>query len=122
MLLCWFLYIYRHRLVEHLTQCFLNLESSSKWHSIFLIASHHIYGKTLLSLFSSLTLNVLTYPLILGIIKANGLITLSKYHVKYLQLVFALINFEITILSKLNSLFFIAFLQHKTFLLLLLSL
>ena len=50
------------------------------------------------SLCPSLTLNVLAYPLILGIIKTNGLIALSKYSIKYLELVFVSINFEITIL------------------------
>ena len=48
-------------------------------------------------MFTSLTLNVLTYPLILGVIKTNGLMVLSKYPIKYLQLVFVLTNFEITI-------------------------
>ena len=57
----------------------------------------------------SLTSYVLTYPLILGNIKTNGLITLSKYPIKYLQLVFVLINFEITILSTLTSQTFIGF-------------
>ena len=51
----------------------------------------------------SLTLNVLTYPLILGIIKTDGLIALYKSPIKYLELVFALTNFEITILSTLTS-------------------
>ena len=36
----------------------------------------------------SSTLNVSTYPLVLGIIKTNGLIALSKYSIKYLELVF----------------------------------
>ena len=66
----------------------------------------------------SLTLNVLTYPPILGIIKTNGLIALSKYPIKYLELVFALSNFEATILSTLTSQTFIGLLQHKNFLLL----
>ena len=44
----------------------------------------------------SLTLNVLKYLLILGIIKANGLTALSKYPIKYLELDFVLTNFEIT--------------------------
>ena len=56
-----------------------------------------------LSLFPSLTLNVLTYLVILGISKTNGLLTLSKYAIKYLELVFVLINFEIAILSTLTS-------------------
>ena len=58
----------------------------------------------LLSLFpSSLTLNVLAYPLILGIMKTNGLIALSKYPIQYLELVFVLNYFEITIFSTLTS-------------------
>ena len=36
----------------------------------------------------SSTLNVSTYPLVLGIIKTNGLIALSKYSIKYVELVF----------------------------------
>ena len=34
----------------------------------------------------SSTLNVLSYPLILGIIKTNGLVTLSKNPIKYSEL------------------------------------
>ena len=45
--------------------------------------------------FDSLNLNVLTYPLILDIIKTNGLIVLSKYPLKYLELVFFLTNSEV---------------------------
>ena len=72
-----------------------------------------------LSLFTSLALNDLTYPLILGNIKTNDLITLSKYSIKHLELVFVLTNFEITILSTLTSEKCIG-LNHKIFLLLLL--
>ena len=37
----------------------------------------------------SLTLNVIRYPLILGIIKTNGLIALSNFiPIKYLEVVF----------------------------------
>ena len=39
-------------------------------------------------MFLSPTLNVSTYPIILGITKTNGLISLSKYPVKYLELDF----------------------------------
>ena len=46
-------------------------------------ASHRQKGINLL--FPSLTLNVLTYPLILGIIKTIGLIALSKYPIKNKQ-------------------------------------
>ena len=56
-----------------------------------------------LLLFLSLTLDVSTYPLILGNIETNGLITLSKYPTNYLELVFVSTNFEITILSTLTS-------------------
>ena len=52
-------------------------------------------------LFPSLTLNVLTYPLVLGIIKTNSLIVLSKYPIKCLELVFLLTNFEIYMI-KIN--------------------
>ena len=47
--------------------------------------------------------NLLTYLLTLDNIKTNGLITLSKYLIKYLELNFVSINFEITILSTLTS-------------------
>ena len=57
----------------------------------------------LLFISPSLTLNVLTYPLILGIIKTNGLIALSKYAIHELELVFVLNNFEMTIFSALSS-------------------
>ena len=72
--------------------CFSNSLSSSIWKDINLL---------FLSLNPSLTpsLHVLTYPLILGIRKSNSLIALSEYPIKYLELVFILTNFEITILS-----------------------
>ena len=54
-------------------------------------------------------LNAPTYPFILVIITTNGQISLSKYLIKYLQLVFLLTNFEITILSTLTFKFFISF-------------
>ena len=53
------------------------------------------------SLSLSLTLNVLTYPLILDNIKTNGLITLFKYQMKYLELFFVSANFEMTILLNI---------------------
>ena len=56
----------------------------------------------LLSLSQSLTLNVSPYQLILGVIKINGLIALSDCPIKYLELVFILTNFEITISSTLT--------------------
>ena len=61
----------------------------------------------LLSLCSSLTLNVLTYPLTLGIIKTNGLIALSNFiTIKYLELVFVLNNFIIILITILSTLTF----------------
>ena len=67
-------------------------------------------------------LKCLKYPLILVNIKTNGVITLSKYLIKYLELVFVSTNFEMTIFSTLKSQIFIGFLQHKFFLLLILLL
>ena len=55
--------------------------------------------KNLLLLF--LTLNVLTYPLVLGKIKSNGLNIQWRLH-------FVLTNFEITMLSLLTFQIFIA--------------
>ena len=104
-----FLYMYSHQIAL----CFSNIISPSirKYTNLLF-----------LSLSPSLTLNVLTYPLILGIIKINGLMSLSIYPVKYLELDFVLTNFKITILLIITSQVFIGFLQQKTFLLLLLSL
>ena len=67
-----------------------------------------------LSLSSSLTLNVLKHPPILGIIKTKGLIALSKYPIQFWN------NY----ISNINILSFCSFffLEHKIFLLLLLSL
>ena len=56
-----------------------------------------------LSLFATLSLNFLTYPLILGNTKTKDLINLSKYPTKYLELVFVSTNFEINILPTLIS-------------------
>ena len=72
-----------------------------------------------LSLSPSLSLNVLTYPHILGNIKTNGLITSSKYSIKDLELFFVSVKFEIIISSK--SQIFIVFLHQKILILLLLS-
>ena len=55
----------------------------------------------------SLILNVLIYTLIFGIIKTNGHIALAKYPIKYLELLFTLISFEITILPTLTTQTFI---------------
>ena len=46
-----------------------------------------------LFLFLSLPLNVLTYPFILGNTRTNGLVTSSKYPIKYLELFFVSTNF-----------------------------
>ena len=93
---------------------------------IFVIACHqHLYRNTsyflFLSLSPSLTLKVLTYPLIIANIKANSLITSSKYPIKYLKLIFVSINFETTILLTLTSQILIGILHDKIPLILLLS-
>ena len=67
------------------------------------------------------SLKVLTYPLILGNMKSNGLITSSKYPFRYLGLLFVSINFVTTILSISPSKFLLVFLHHKIPFLLLLS-
>ena len=62
---------------------------------------------------------IIIYSLMLGIIKTNSRMYLSKYPIKYLESVFVLTNFEITTLSTLTSQIITDFfLQHKTFLLL----
>ena len=48
------------------------------------------FRKDILLLFFSL--KVLTHPLILGAIKTNGLITSSKYPLKYLELFQLILN------------------------------
>ena len=119
MLLFWFLYTL-HRLVKHSVQFFLNLQFQSKWSHTSLMAYHHLYGINIL--FSSLTLNGLTclslnvYPLILVNIK-NGLLTLSKYRIKYLKLIFVSTYFEMTIsLTSTSQIFIRSFLHHKVLL------
>ena len=73
-------------------------------------------------MFLSSTLNILKYPLILGIIKTNGHIASSIFiPIKYLELVFVLTNFEIAKLSTLTFQILVGFLHHQTFLLLVLS-
>ena len=69
----------------------------------------------LLSLSPPLTLKVLTNPLILGNTKTNDLVTLSKYSIKYLELVFAVTNFGITILSTITSQIYFGFLEQWIF-------
>ena len=66
----------------------------------------------LLSLSPPLTLKVLTNPLILGNTKTNDLVTLSKYSIKCLELVFAVTNFGITILSTITSQIYFGFLEQ----------
>ena len=56
---------------------------------------------------SWIELNVLTYQQIFGIMKTNGLITLFKYPIKYLELVPVLINIKLSILSILTSQIFV---------------
>ena len=69
-----------------------------KWIFTFLIDFHRVYPMTLLK-----------YLLILGNIKTNGVITSSKYRIKYLELFNVSINFYITILSTSTSQIFIGF-------------
>ena len=54
-------------------------------------------------------MTLLKYLLILGNIKTNGVITSSKYRIKYLELFNVSINFYITILSTSTSQIFIGF-------------
>ena len=49
--LFWFLYICHQRLVKQLVLYFLSLQSQSKQLFTFLIASHHLYGKTVIFVF-----------------------------------------------------------------------
>ena len=113
MLIFCLLYIYHHRLVEHLIQYVLSLQSYSKWFYVFSNSFSSSIQKDInllfLSLFSSSAWNALTYLLPLGNIKTNGLITLSNYPIKYLELVFVSTYFEMTILSTLTSGFFFFF-------------
>ena len=76
MFLFWFSYICHHRLVKHRIQYFLSLQSLL-FFNIFVIIFHRLYGKTLTYWFYLQLLNVLTYPLILGIIKTNGVIAVK---------------------------------------------
>ena len=79
---------------------FSNNLSSPIWKDINLLFS---------SLFPSYTLIVSTYALILCNIKSNGLKNSPNCSIKYLELFFVSIKFEITVLSTLTSqLFFFA--------------
>ena len=53
--------------------------------------------------FTIFSLKVLTYTLILGNIKTNGLITTTKNPLVYYEIFFIPIKFEVTILSTLTS-------------------
>ena len=82
-----------------LTHFFSNSFSSSMQKEISLL---------FLSLFSSWNLNVLKYPFVLGNIKTNGFITLTKYPIKYLELTFVSANFEMTTSLFYKQFFFSA--------------
>ena len=69
--------------------CFCNSFSSSMRNGINLL---------LLFLSSTLSLNVSTYPWVLGNINTYGFIASSRYPIKHLNLLFISINFEMTIL------------------------
>ena len=66
-----------------------------------------------LFLSTSLTLSVLISLLIWGNVDTNNFITLYKYPIKYLELLFVSTNFEVAILLKSPSQVFIVFLHHK---------
>ena len=103
-----FIYNFYHGLVKHLIHYFFKIfylsPNTFQSKHIFLLAFHHLYGKALIYCF-------LIYPLILGIIKTNGLVYLSEYPIKYLELVSVLINFGITILSRLTFQIFMGFFE-----------
>ena len=78
-----------------LTKCKFTVKHSSfKMLVVFLLIFVADTKKTFVYNFVA-PLNVLTHPLILGIIKTNILTALSEYPIKYLELVFVSINFEI---------------------------
>ena len=55
----------------------------------------------------------LIYPIILDNIKSNALITLSKYPIKYSELVFLSFNFATNMLSILNTKYLLDVLQRN---------
>ena len=55
----------------------------------------------------------LIYPIILDNTKSNALITLSKYPIKYSELVFLSFNFAANMLSILNPKYLLDFLQYN---------
>ena len=83
MLLFWFSYIYHHRVVKHLIQYLIEFNTSilvqTALYFFNSFSSSIRKGIKLLFLYlsSSLILNVLTYPLILGNIKINGQLYLN---------------------------------------------
>ena len=98
-LLFWFLYIYHHRLVKHSTLQNLIYFNSS------ILAQLSPYSP----------LNVLTYPLILGIIKFNSLIALYESSNKMVRIGFVSTNCEITVSSASTSQIFIRMFAAKNF-------
>ena len=86
--LFWFLFICLLRSVKQLIPIFFKYPVSL--HIVLYLSNNFLSStqKDIILLILSSTLNVLTYPPILGIIKTNGLISLSKYPTKYLKLVF----------------------------------
>ena len=63
----------------------------------------------ILTLISTFIFNLLIHLPIVGNIKTNGLITSSKYSIKYLELFFVSTNFEMNISSILTSQVFTGF-------------
>ena len=125
MFLFWFLYISYYSLLKNAVQYFANLQSWTKQFYAFLIAYHHLNQKNeFIYLFSvfifAFILKSFNISIHLCNIKTNGLITSYKCSIKYLELFFVSINFEIAILSTLIFLIFIVFFLHKILLLLLL--
>ena len=106
MFLFWFLFIYYHRLLKHLIQSSILVQMVLYFSNSFSLSTRKNINLLVLSLSPCLTLNILTFPLILDNTKINGFITLSKYPIKYL---------------RLRSQTFTGFFHHKIFLLLLFS-
>ena len=92
-----FLCIYHYKLVKHSIQYFFKSSILVQMLSYFSSSIQEDINLLFLSL------NVLTYLLTLGNIKTNALIASSKYLIKYLELIFVSINFEIIIASTSTS-------------------
>ena len=60
------------------------------------MANQHIFksGQITVFIFNFKCFNILTHSLILGIIKTKGLLSLSEYPIKYLELALVLTNFR----------------------------